>query len=245
MLISTMQVQEAQRGLASDLEGLDDADLAVASRCDGWTRGHVLSHVARNADALANLCHWALTGEPTPMYASREVRNADIEAGAERGAGEIVADVVATNERMLDALGEVEGSVAVDPSVAARDLRLGDLRTGRVVPARELPWLRLQEVQVHHLDLDLGLRPQDWMPAWVAAGLPRIWRRMSERLDDPPRLLVRGPTGDDVLDPAGHGVTIVGTAPDLLVWLLGRDTRADRDRLHVADGADLPELPDY
>ncbi|WP_420804253.1 maleylpyruvate isomerase family mycothiol-dependent enzyme [Salsipaludibacter albus] len=240
-----MQVQEAQHALMADLDGLADADLAAPSRCEGWTRGHVLSHVARNADALVNLCRWALTGDPTPMYPSQESRNADIAAGAERGIDEIVADLEATNERLLDAMGEVEGAVAVDPSVAARDLRLGDLETGRVVPARDLPWLRLQEVQVHHLDLDLGLRPQDWMPAWVAAGLPRVWRRMAGRLDDPPRLVVRGPTGDDVIDPAGSGATIVGTAPDLLVWLLGRSDADQRARLSVEGGGDLPALPAY
>src|SRR5256885_15091039 len=55
----------------------------------GWTRGHVLTHVARNGDGLGNLLRWARTGTETPMYASREARRADIEAGAGRSAAEI------------------------------------------------------------------------------------------------------------------------------------------------------------
>ena len=57
------------------------------SLCEGWTRAHVVTHIARNADALSNLVHWATTGEPTPMYASPESRDADIAEGARRARG--------------------------------------------------------------------------------------------------------------------------------------------------------------
>lgn len=65
---------------------LSQADLAVGglnqpSALPGWTRGHLLAHVAPNADALGNLVHWAATGEPTPMYSSPADRAAGIEAG--------------------------------------------------------------------------------------------------------------------------------------------------------------------
>ena len=40
---------------------LDPAQVAGPSRLSGWTRGHVLSHLARNADALVNLLTWART----------------------------------------------------------------------------------------------------------------------------------------------------------------------------------------
>src|SRR6266568_1849145 len=59
----------------------------------GWTRGHVLTHIARNADGMVNLLHWARTGTQTPMYASPESRAADIEAGAGRPAAGLAADV--------------------------------------------------------------------------------------------------------------------------------------------------------
>ena len=36
---------------------LDDAAVAAPSPLPGWTRGHVLTHLARNADGLGNLLH--------------------------------------------------------------------------------------------------------------------------------------------------------------------------------------------
>ena len=59
----------------------------------GWTRGHVLTHIARNADGMVNLLRWARTGTKIPMYASAESRSADIEAGSGRPAASLAADV--------------------------------------------------------------------------------------------------------------------------------------------------------
>ena len=55
--------------LLATVDGLDDAALRQPSRLPGWTRAHVLTHIARNADGLVNLVTWARTGEETPMYA--------------------------------------------------------------------------------------------------------------------------------------------------------------------------------
>ena len=49
----------------------------------GWTVGHVLTHVARNADAYTNLLTWARTGVETPAYASPEAREALLRAFSE------------------------------------------------------------------------------------------------------------------------------------------------------------------
>ena len=59
-----------QARVESAAGGLDPAQLAGPSRLPGWTRGHVLSHLARNADALVNLLTWARTGTEARMYAS-------------------------------------------------------------------------------------------------------------------------------------------------------------------------------
>ena len=77
---------ETERVVATAASLRNDAVLAP-SLCAGWSRGHVLSHVARNADALARVCAVALTGEPGTMYASQQARDDEIEAGrpASRG----------------------------------------------------------------------------------------------------------------------------------------------------------------
>ncbi|MGH3214672.1 MAG: maleylpyruvate isomerase N-terminal domain-containing protein, partial [Trebonia sp.] len=41
---------------------LDEAALGAPSALPGWTRRHLLAHVAANAGALGNLVHWAATG---------------------------------------------------------------------------------------------------------------------------------------------------------------------------------------
>ena len=61
---------------------LDEAAYNAPSLLPGWTRKHVVAHLAANARALRNLMHWARTGEPTPMYDSPGQRLADIESGA-------------------------------------------------------------------------------------------------------------------------------------------------------------------
>src|SRR5215467_9630210 len=79
--------------LLATTTGLSDARAREPSLLPGWTRGHVLTHIARNADGLRNLLIWARTGTETPMYASAESRSADIEAGAGRPAADLAADV--------------------------------------------------------------------------------------------------------------------------------------------------------
>ncbi len=243
MLISTREVSLAQDRLVAAVADMDDRDLARPSRCRGWTRGHVLSHVARNADAMVNLAHWAMTGEVTPMYEPGR-RDPDIAEGATRAAAEIRADLAASNERCIAALGELEGAVATDPTVAEHEVRIGDPEHGPVQPARLLPLMRLQEVVVHHHDLDDGLVPADWPREFVEAALPWVWARMAGRLGEVPTLHATGPDGPTTLDPSGPGVEVRGGPADLLVWLVGRSTATERDRLDVSGGT-LPDLPDY
>src|SRR2546426_9875693 len=93
------EVRASRAGFLDALVALGPAEgvLGVPSLLPGWTRGHVLAHLARNADAFVGALAGARRGEPTAMYPRGVAgRNADIEAGARRPASEIVADVVAT-----------------------------------------------------------------------------------------------------------------------------------------------------
>ncbi|HEX7266491.1 MAG TPA: maleylpyruvate isomerase N-terminal domain-containing protein, partial [Streptosporangiaceae bacterium] len=90
------RVGEATDRLLATAAALSDAQAREPSLLPGWSRGHVLTHIARNADGLANLLRWARTGRETPMYPSAASRSADIEAGAGRRAAELTADVEGT-----------------------------------------------------------------------------------------------------------------------------------------------------
>ena len=65
-----MAVDEIDAGsdrFADVVAGLSEAALRGPSLLPGWTRGHVATHVARNAEACLNLLHTAATGETRPM----------------------------------------------------------------------------------------------------------------------------------------------------------------------------------
>ncbi|HTF12608.1 MAG TPA: maleylpyruvate isomerase N-terminal domain-containing protein, partial [Asanoa sp.] len=86
------EVNRATERLIATAAGFDEAAVAAPSALPGWTRGHVLAHVARNADGLRNLLTWARTGVVTPQYAPGQ-READIAAQAGRPAAVHLADI--------------------------------------------------------------------------------------------------------------------------------------------------------
>ena len=179
--------------LLDDVRDLDDEDVRAPSLLPGWTRGHVLTHVARNADALCRLLHWARTGEETRMYPSREARDAEIEDGAQRSASDLEADVEASGERLLAGLADLP------PDRRGAWVRAS---SGSEFAVREILWMRVREVAYHHVDLAIGLRFADLPPAVIARGLPEAIDRTA-------------------VDPAAQGVR--GEDGDLLGWLTGRE----------------------
>ncbi|MGH3392434.1 MAG: maleylpyruvate isomerase N-terminal domain-containing protein [Actinomadura sp.] len=106
----TQQIDAATERLPDTVRRLSDGDVRESSRLPGWTRGHVLTHVARIGDAMCNLLTWARTGIETPAYESQEARDADIEAGAGRTAADLLADVVTTAVAFRAAAGTLPGS---------------------------------------------------------------------------------------------------------------------------------------
>ena len=48
-------VRDATDRLLTAAAKLDNAGVTQPSRLPGWSRGHVLAHLARNADALVNV----------------------------------------------------------------------------------------------------------------------------------------------------------------------------------------------
>ncbi|MDQ4098511.1 MAG: maleylpyruvate isomerase N-terminal domain-containing protein, partial [Actinomycetota bacterium] len=90
-------------------------DASAPSLCEGWTRGHVLSHIARNAEAIGRLAEWAVSGTAQEMYpGGTTARNAEIELGAARPLETLVRDVADTAEALAPKLEALDGPLAVD-----------------------------------------------------------------------------------------------------------------------------------
>jgi maleylpyruvate isomerase len=158
------EVDAATARLLATAAELGDDDVRAPSMLPGWTRGHVLTHVARHAEAMLNLLRWARTGNVTPAYESQEHRDAGIEAGAGRTAEELHADVSASADRFHAAVLEL-------PAEAwAREVRIFDRPP---FPAAEVPLRRLVEVELHHVDLGLGYTPASWPASFAGRRLPQ------------------------------------------------------------------------
>jgi len=153
---------------------LTDEEVRGASLLPGWTRGHVLTHVARGGDALRNLLVWARTGVETQAYTSREARDEAIEAGSGRPAAEHVKDIAGSAEAFgSEAAAMPEGSWGFQLSVPGIP----------VLPAEEVLVRRLVELELHHTDLDAGYRPSGWPSSFTELDLPEPMRsQRDERL---------------------------------------------------------------
>lgn len=222
-------VDEGTALFAKALEGLSDDDLRGPTALPGWTGAHVVAHLAANADALGNLVRWARTGEETPMYATAEQRDADIEAGSRQSATQLRYWVAASAARLGEALD------GLTPGQWAATVRTAQ---GRTVPATEIPWLRAREVMVHAVDLGGCVTFADLPAGFDAALLDDVAARRSVDPDGPALLLA--PTDDRpwVVAGAGHPTTVRGPLAQLTAYLCGRPA----GELH-ADGAAVPTLP--
>jgi maleylpyruvate isomerase len=223
------EIEAATSRLLATARTLSDADVLAPSALPGWSRGHVLTHIARNADSLVNLLTWAATGVEHPQYPSRESRDASIEAGARRPAAEQVADVEASHNRFEDAVS------AVPAGGWLREVRW---LSGEPRPASKILEVRLREVAIHHIDLDAGYAASDWPSPFALRILGLVIPAFEVRGIEPVTLV---PTDVDVrIDVAGgSAVEVRGAAWALATWMLGRD---DGTTLDVT-GGQLPTPP--
>lgn len=198
----------------------------------GWTRAHVLTHVARNADAMVNLVTWARTGVQTPAYVSRDARDADIETGAGRTPAEIRDDLVSSSDRLAAAVRETPE--------AAWSAKIADTR-GRPMIASDVLWLRAREVWIHAIDLDAGASFSDLPRPMLRELLTDATATLGARPDFPRLLLV--PSDEQRswnVGENGEPLEVRGPAAELVAWLLGRSKGRD---LRTAEGKRPPALP--
>ncbi len=217
-------VQKATDRLLTAVAALDNAAGARPSRLPGWTVGHVLAHLARNADALAN----ALDGRP--MYVSAEARDADIERDAPRPLGAQLDDLRASHAGFR--------ARAAEPADWSRTV---ELRNGVTDTAARVPFRRWAEVELHHVDLGIGYELEDLPQEFTEREIGFL----AERFGGHPEVPSTGLRSDSGRvwttggGAPGGPIAVEGSAADLLGWLAGR---RDGSALVVKGGA-LPALP--
>jgi maleylpyruvate isomerase len=197
--IARVEVSHAR--LLEAIGGLGTPQMRRPSLLPGWTVGHVLTHVARNADSHVRRAQAAVRGEMIDQYEGGAAgRAAAIDVGAVRTAVEITHDV-RTSTAALDACWRALP---------------GDAWTGRSRdtnglerPLFELPSRRWQETEVHLVDLGVGVTHREWPDDFVLEWLPRTRERMWSQLPNTARGLRFDHPADE------------------LAWLYGRLRRDD------------------
>lgn len=183
----------ATRRLIAHLDAVDISELPLPSRLPGWSRAHVVAHLAGNAQSHIRMLDGCLAGEVRNQYeGGREAREAAIDALA------------------ADPAVAVEEHRAACAALDERWQRMGLEHWCREVlrldrgpePALGLAWARWREVEMHRVDLGLGHEPGDWS------------RRFAERLLE--ELLDRTGLRAEVVD------RVRGPVPELAAWLSGR-----------------------
>ncbi|MFI8388053.1 maleylpyruvate isomerase family mycothiol-dependent enzyme [Streptomyces sp. NPDC085540] len=219
-------VREATDRLLTAVAKLDNAALAEESHLPGWTRGHVLAHLARNADALVNVF------EGRPMYESATARDADIERDAGRTLEEHLTD-------LRDSAARFMATTEPDQDWS----RTVELRNGVTDLAANVPFRRWVEVDLHHVDLNIGYELSDLPDEFTEREIDFLADRWSGRPDVPP-VTLQFSDGTFVARTGGTEgtpVTLSGARDDLLGWLAGRGLGGAHLAIEAGDA--LPELP--
>lgn len=213
--------------------GLGEDAVHAPSALPGWTRAHLLSHVARNADGLGNLLTWAKTGVETPMYTTDTARDEGIEAGADRSAAAIVADVVDSGERFTDL------AAALPDEAWAGEVRD---RQGRPVTGEGVLRKRLVELSIHLVDLGSGYdfdRVSGLLGQEFEVVVSSAIASYGEGL---PAVLLVAVDGDGTRHEwrmgTGDPAKVTGAPGDVLAWITGRAEESTLD-------GEVPPLPHW
>jgi len=222
------KITSATEQLLRTAATFDDADVRRPSLLPGWSRGHVLTHVARNADGGTRMLSWARTGVETPEYASVQARADEIEAGSRRAAKSLMVDLRESAARFADAY------MAMPADAWSRPLRW---TSGKERPAYRAADARLTEVLVHHVDLQAEYQPDDWPDDFVEAFTADVISAFAGREGIPSLHLIASDTGAEFrLGAEGEARVVRAEQALLLTWLLGRSNHAGAEE-------DLPALP--
>jgi maleylpyruvate isomerase len=181
----------AHARLHSTLAGLSDEIAARPSLLPDWTIGHVVTHLARNADSVVRRLSAAIDGELVTQYdGGWEARVRDIEAGADRPAAVLLEDLYTADEAVDALFADLPAPVWDQPVLVG---------SGDEVEASYLAFGRWREVETHHVDLGLGYLVTDWPMALVEKWLPALLEQLPGRADTRALMawiLGRGPSPD-------------------------------------------------
>jgi maleylpyruvate isomerase len=210
--------------LLGDTISLSEAQWHEPSLLPGWSRAHIATHLARNADDLG----WVAVNPRAGLKRLHSPASQldELERGADRPSLSLQIDLdtsAGALARSWDAITDWHRPVRILASH---------------YPLSMLTLIRLHEVCIHHLDLDLNASLEQIEPAAGAWLLKWVLHRMeSERCSE---VNVLSDTGVTATIGRGEPKRLVcGADAQLWAWLSGR---ANSDKLDGADGLEFDLL---
>lgn len=222
-------LHQSEQHLVRTTDSLTPAQFGEPSVLPGWTRAHVVAHLALNAEGMARAVDGLARGHDVPIYDSEEHRDADIEELAEADPAELRKRVFGAGQELRDAFD------LLDPDQWRG--KVPRLPGGPLWSVATLPEVRRREVEIHHADLDAGYRSSDW-PADFQTDLLDVVT--VDRANDPdsPAFTVRATDAVRTWTVGAEQPVVEGTAADLAWWLVGRGTGQGL----TCDAGELPRL---
>jgi maleylpyruvate isomerase len=211
----------AHRRLDTLVEGLTDEMARRPTSLAGWTVGHLLTHLARNADSHRGIFEAAQRGEMTWQYPGGPAqREGDIAAGAGRPAAELIQDGRTANRRLEQAWAATEQETWA--------MGLGRRAKGYTTLA-DYVFLRWREVEVHLVDLGLTERGgPDWdglSPAYVDVEWQAMLAGLKDRVPEGTTLLLVPDDRPSHAEGKADERVVVRAAPArILAWSFGRES---------------------
>lgn len=215
----------------ASLASLTDGQLREPSALPDWSRAHVVTHLARSADALVRVMDWAATGVEQQPYASAEARDEEIQAGGRRSGAELAADLRA-GAAAFDERARTLPAAAWETEVRPR---------GEALTPTRLLMVRLRELELHHVDLDAGYRVED-IPEWVAVWVLDDVLATFVTRTDPIAVQIRATDADVERELGAGGPVVEGPLAALVGWLTGRGST---EQLTLDESERWPDIPGW
>ncbi len=173
--IALSDVVASTERLIDRVATIDDALKTKPSRLQGWSSGHVLAHIALNAEAFVVVAESRREGELGVMYPhGSHGRNVDIAELASEPSAVILTRLRESAAAFESAWSEPVPDGPCTPAVG-----------GPEFPASGVLLRRLREVEAHGVDIGHDLiTPTEWSNRFVEVDLPLQWRTVSTRLPE-------------------------------------------------------------
>ncbi|WP_043429624.1 maleylpyruvate isomerase family mycothiol-dependent enzyme [Arthrobacter sp. FB24] len=223
------ELHKAADVVASQAGKLTEEDVTAPSLLPGWTRGHVLAHLAGISNAMARQLEFAGRGETVELYdGGFEGRTKAIEMSAGHTLEQHRADVDSALERALRAFNSLDAGGWQVPI---------SYRGGVVLDGGMALW---RELVIHASDLNTGRGPESWSRPFCE----HLFDFLSARVPDGQRFVLQPLGLPPVTIGTGNRSTVIsGMLTDIAAWLAGREPSLGSLRASAAaDDVDLPEL---